>query len=129
MFATKRVYTGFGPDDGLRVLVDRLWSRGLSKADAAVDHWLKDIAPSPELRTWFGHQPSLWPEFQSRYGEELQSPERMAALERLLDLGRGDAMVTLLFGAREERYNHAVMLCELLDNRLRLPGRTVSRSP
>jgi len=129
MFATKRVYAGSRSEDGLRILVDRLWPRGLSKADAAVDHWLKDIAPSPELRTWFGHQPSLWPEFQSRYGEELRSPERIAALERLLDFGRDDAMVTLLFGAREERHNHAVMLCALLNDRLRVPDRPVSRSP
>ncbi len=129
MFVTKRIYAGSRPDDGLRVLVDRLWPRGLSKADAAVDHWLKDIAPSPELRTWFGHQPSLWPEFQSRYGEELRSPDRMAALERLLDLGRGGVVVTLLFGARAERHNHAVILCTLLNDRLRVPGRPVSRSP
>jgi len=129
MFFTKRVYAGSGPDDGLRILVDRLWPRGLSKADAAVDHWLKDIAPSPELRTWFGHQPNLWPEFQSRYREELRSPERMAVLERLLDLGRGDVKVTLLFGAREEQHNHAVMLCALLNDRLGVPGRPASRSP
>ena len=113
-FRTKRVYAPPAPEDGRRVLVDRLWPRGLSKAAAAVDLWLRDIAPSPELRRWFAHAPERWAGFQARYREELRSPERAAALHTLTEAESGGATVTLLYGAREERYNHAVMLCALL---------------
>ena len=114
-FRTKRVYAPPQAGDGLRILVDRIWPRGLSKEAAGLDLWLKDIAPSPALRTWFGHDPARWREFQARYREELKAPERAAALERLRTLGRGSQVVTLLFGAREERHNHAVMLAGLLE--------------
>ena len=116
-FRTKRVYAPQDPADGHRVLVDRLWPRGLSKDAAAVDLWLRDIAPSPELRRWFDHDPDRWAEFQTRYREELHAPERAAALESLAEAGREEPVVTLLFGAREERFNHAVMLCALLRDR------------
>lgn len=117
MLRIKRVYDPPATEDGLRVLVDRLWPRGLSKEAAAVDIWLKEIAPSAELRTWFGHEPGRWPEFQRRYGEELSSPERSAALERLRQAVREKGAVTLLFGAREETHNHAAMLREILKGR------------
>ncbi len=113
-FRTKRVYDPPDPGDGHRVLVDRLWPRGLSKDAAAVDLWLKDIAPSPELRRWFNHDPERWSEFQDRYGEELKSPERVAAFQELAEAGDRPSGVTLLFGAKDERHNHAVMLCGLL---------------
>ncbi len=113
-FRTKRVYAPPAPEDGYRVLVDRLWPRGLKKEAAAVDLWLTGIAPSPKLRTWFDHDPERWTEFQARYAEELRSPERAAALRQLAEAGEADAVVTILFGAREERCNHAVMLCGLL---------------
>ena len=113
-FQTKRVYAPPEPEDGYRVLVDRLWPRGLSKDAAVVDLWLRDIAPSPELRRWFDHDPDRWAEFQSRYRKELRAPERAAALESLAESGRDRPVVTLLFGAREERFNHAVMLCAML---------------
>lgn len=115
MVAIKRIYAPPERGDGLRVLVDRLWPRGLSKEAAAVDLWLKEIAPSSALRTWFGHDPARWAGFQERYRAELQSPERAAALERLRAAAREGGPVTLLFGAREERYNHAAMLRDLLD--------------
>jgi len=115
MVRTKRVYAPPEPGDGIRVLVDRLWPRGLSKGDAAVDLWLKEVAPSAELRTWFGHDPERWPDFQTRYRDELTAPERTAALDRLRALARERDGLTLLFGAREERYNHAVLLGTLLD--------------
>lgn len=111
---TKRVYAPADPDDGVRVLVDRLWPRGLSKDAAAVDLWLKEIAPSAELRRWFGHDPDRWPDFQARYREELTEPERATALQSLRDLVRERPAVTLLYGAREERYNHAILLGALM---------------
>lgn len=114
MFRVKRVYEAPAAEDGLRVLVDRLWPRGLAKADAYVDLWLKDIAPSKALRQWFGHDPSRWPEFQLRYRTELAEPERLIALDRLREVERDSGTVTLLFGARETRFNHAVFLCEVL---------------
>ncbi len=115
MVRLKRVYAEPGPGDGFRVLIDGLWPRGLSKADAAIDLWLKEIAPSAELRGWFAHDPERWPEFQARYREELAVPERAAALDRLRDLVREREVVTLLFGAREERFNNAVLLSTVLD--------------
>ena len=115
MVRLKRVYATPEPGDGLRILVDRLWPRGVSKGDAKVDLWLKGIAPSAELRGWFAHDPAHWEEFQARYSEELTSPERIEALARLRSLVAGEDAVTLLFGAKEERYNHAVLLATLLD--------------
>lgn len=103
----KRVYEAPSPEDGVRVLVDRLWPRGLSKEKAGVDLWLKEVAPSTELRKWFGHAPEKWDEFQQRYRQELrQHPEALARLLALLDQGR----VTLLFGAKETHFNDAVAL-------------------
>lgn len=103
----KRVYEAPSPEDGMRVLVDRLWPRGLSKEKAAVDLWLKELAPSTGLRKWFGHAPEKWEAFQQRYRQELrQQPE---ALQRLSELVAGGP-VTLLFGAKEERFNDAVAL-------------------
>ncbi len=107
----KRVYLPADPDDGLRVLVDRLWPRGLSKARAALDGWDKDIAPSDALRQWFDHAPARWEEFRKRYRAELES--RPEAVESLRALAR-QKPVTLLFGARDEARNQAVVLREVL---------------
>ena len=114
MFRIKRAYEPPAPGDGCRVLVDRLWPRGLSQDAAAADLWLKDIAPSKELRQWFGHDPARWAAFSKRYRAELEAPERAAALARLRELERERGTVTLLFGAREETYNHAALLQTLL---------------
>lgn len=103
----KRVYEAPSPEDGVRVLVDRLWPRGLSKEKAAVDLWLKELAPSTELRKWFSHAPEKWAAFQQRYQQELR--EQPEALQRLSELLAGGP-VTLLFGAKEERFNDAVAL-------------------
>lgn len=111
-FRTKRVYEPVVPDDGLRVLVDGLWPRGLKKSDAAIDHWLKDAAPSAELRRWYGHAPERWPEFRRRYAEELEG--RDEAVRFLRDAAREDT-VTLLFAARDETRNNAVALKAWLD--------------
>jgi uncharacterized protein YeaO (DUF488 family) len=103
----KRAYDPPSADDGVRVLVDRLWPRGLRKADAAIARWMKDLAPSTELRQWFGHDPERWPEFRRRYTAELRGHAR--ELEELRELARHDA-VTLVFGARDEVHNDAVVL-------------------
>ncbi len=107
----KRAYEPPSPDDGVRVLVDRLWPRGLRRADAAIHRWMKEIAPSTELRQWFGHDPQRWPEFQRRYAKELR--QQTAALDELSELARHNT-VTLVFGARDEEHNDAVALRELL---------------
>jgi uncharacterized protein YeaO (DUF488 family) len=115
MFQIKRAYEPPAPEDGYRVLVDRLWPRGLSKEAAAVDEWLKDIAPSAELRRWFGHDPKRWAEFKARYREELKSAQRSAALGRVREAARTRGSVTLLFAARDTTHNHATVLLELLN--------------
>ena len=114
MVRIKRVYAPPAPEDGYRVLVDRLWPRGLRKEAAAVALWLKEIAPSTELRRWFGHDPERWPEFVRRYQEELKAPERAAALDRLRRLQQEREVVTLLYGARDEALTHATLLKDLL---------------
>ncbi|PYD49231.1 DUF488 domain-containing protein [Novacetimonas pomaceti] len=108
---TRRVYDPPGPDDGRRVLVDRLWPRGISHERADLTLWLKDIAPSTELRKWFGHDPARWEEFRARYVAELRaSPD---AVRQILSLpGRGP--ITLLYGARDTRHNEAVVLADYL---------------
>ncbi|CAM3831431.1 DUF488 domain-containing protein [Isoptericola cucumis] len=110
-FDVKRVYEAPSDDDGLRVLVDRLWPRGLSKADAHVDRWIKEVAPSSDLRTWFGHDPARFDEFARRYREELRGSAELAELAALADDGR---QVTLLYGARDEQHNQAVVLRDVV---------------
>lgn len=107
----KRVYEPVARGDGVRVLVDRLWPRGLSKKKAAVDHWMKDVAPSAELRKWFGHDPDRWLEFKRRYKSELRQHKDLLAELRQLNRQR---TVTLVFGARDEDHNDAVVLREVL---------------
>jgi uncharacterized protein YeaO (DUF488 family) len=109
--AIKRVYEVPGRGDGTRILVDRLWPRGLSRQRARVDIWLKDIAPSTELRKWFSHDPNKWTEFQDRYRQELKSKTDL-----LLTLKEKAAKgpITLLYGAKDESHNEAVVLQELL---------------
>jgi uncharacterized protein YeaO (DUF488 family) len=110
LIRVKRVYAPAAEDDGVRVLVDGLWPRGLTKAAAAVDLWLKDIGPSRALRRWFNRDPNRWAEFKRRYAEELDAlgahSPAVAALAGAVRRGR----VTLLFGARDERHNTAVAL-------------------
>ena len=106
----KRIYAPKAPDDGVRVLVDRLWPRGISKRRAALDLWLKDAAPSTVLREWFGHRPERWAEFQRRYREELRDS---AAVEQLREISRAQR-VTLLYAARDEEHNEAAALADFL---------------
>lgn len=112
--AIKRVYLPPDKGDGQRVLVDRLWPRGVSKHDAAVDVWLKEIAPSAKLRKWFGHDPAKWDEFRKRYRAELaDNDEPIAQLRALIEEGR----VTLLYGAHDEEHNQARVLLELMEGK------------
>jgi len=111
----KRVYEPSTDDDGYRVLVDRLWPRGLSEEAADVDLWLRSVAPSTELRKWYGHDVARWPEFQARYRGELSTHGEL--LDLILDIERHRKVVTLLFGAKDESHNEAVVLLELLRDR------------
>jgi uncharacterized protein YeaO (DUF488 family) len=114
--AVKRVYAPAAPEDGLRVLVDRLWPRGLNRRQACAHLWLKEAAPSAPLRRWFGHDPRRWRRFRAQYRAELRDhPELLELLEDL----RRRSPVTLLFGARDEAHNTAVVLRELLQEKRR----------
>ena len=106
----KRAYEAASDSDGTRVLVDRLWPRGVTKAKARIDVWLKDVAPSTQLRKWFGHDPDKWTEFQRRYRAELKGSEALAELRKLAREGH----VTLVYGAKDEEHNDAVVLAKLL---------------
>ncbi|WP_066365251.1 DUF488 domain-containing protein [Neobacillus fumarioli] len=111
----KRVYEPFDEADGCRVLVDRLWPRGVSKVEARLDFWVKDAAPSSGLRKWFGHKPELFDEFRSRYLDELRTNEpQIQAVKQIMDLAE-KGMVTLLYGAKDPVHNHAVVLYEELE--------------
>ena len=103
----KRAYERPAAEDGTRILIDRLWPRGVKKAEAAIDQWMKDIAPSTELRKWFGHDPARWPEFRRRYAAEIhRHPDQLAVLRALARKGP----ITLVFAARDELHNDAVVL-------------------
>jgi len=108
-----RVYDPPGSDDGTRVLVDRLWPRGLSKAKAALDEWCKNVAPSGELRTWYNHDPDRFQEFSRRYQQELQDPERAEALEHLRGLA-AEGPLTLLTATKRADISEATVLAGLL---------------
>ena len=111
----KRAYERPSAADGTRVLVDRLWPRGIKKADAKVDHWVKELAPSTELRKWFGHDPTRWQEFRRRYAGELR--QHNDQVDRLRDLARAGP-ITLVYAAHDEIHNDAVVLRDiLLDSR------------
>ena len=110
-YLVKRIYDEPAGTDGYRVLVDRLWPRGVSKEKAALDEWLKDIAPSPELRTWFGHKPERFAEFSARYQYELASNP---AVEHVRQLADEHGAITLLYAAHDPQINHAVVLQRFL---------------
>ncbi len=111
MIKIKRIYEEPAQDDGSRILVDRLWPRGLSKDRAKVELWLKDIAPGDALRKWFAHEPEKWNEFKSRYFQELQDKKQLVDL--IVEKARSG--VTLLYGAKDEKHNNAVALKEYIE--------------
>jgi uncharacterized protein YeaO (DUF488 family) len=112
----KRIYDPPSPQDGFRILVDRLWPRGLSKEKAKVDLWLREISPSNELRKWYGHDPEKWGEFKRRYYEEIGSQQE--PLELLLKKAK-QGTITLLYGSKEEKLNNAVALKEYLEKKMK----------
>lgn len=120
MIKLKRIYEPPGEEDGHRILVERLWPRGLSKKKAAVGLWLKEVAPSSGLRRWYGHDPARWSEFKERYRAELAAQEELVAgLARMA----GEGVVTFLFAARDEERNSAVVLKEYIEERYAAGGR------
>jgi uncharacterized protein YeaO (DUF488 family) len=122
--AVKRVYESVARSDGARVLVDRLWPRGLRKADLALDDWLRNIAPSHELRKWFHASPEQWWTFRKRYLKELANPEAEKDLQQLYTLAHKRKRLTLLFASKNEEYNNATVLKELLDGMRKPPTGT-----
>jgi uncharacterized protein YeaO (DUF488 family) len=108
----KRAYDAASKDDGLRILVERLWPRGVSKQKARIDLWLKDLAPSTELRQWYGHDPARWPQFRKRYRAELKDRAELLALLKCV---AGDRTVTFVFASHDVERNSAVALRELLE--------------
>ncbi len=114
MIRVKRIYAPVAKSDGKRVLIDRLWPRGVSKQEAAVDEWLRELAPSTKLRQWFGHDPAKWNEFRRRYARELEgNQDAIAQLER----AAARRTVTLVYGAKDEEHNNAVALKLYLEDR------------
>lgn len=112
MIQLKRVYELYSKGDGYRILVDRLWPRGVSKEKAHLDLWLKEIAPTTELREWFGHDPKKWQEFEKRYKKELK--DKTELLQQLKDLEKKHKQVTLLYGAKDTERNEAIVLQKMI---------------
>ncbi|MGR3766257.1 DUF488 domain-containing protein [Rossellomorea sp. NS-SX7] len=113
----KRAYEEKSEQDGLRILVDRLWPRGRSKEELAVDHWIKQVAPSPGLRKWFNHEPDKFGEFKEKYKDELHNDEdKQSALKELKEIVEKEHKeVSLIYGAKDKSHNHAIVLKEILD--------------
>ncbi len=128
MIALKRAYAKPSAADGARVLVDRLWPRGVRKDEARIKLWLKDVAPSTELRNWFHARPSMWNEFRDRYLKELAIPTATEALDQLFELSANRKKVTLVFAAKDEEHNNAVVLKQLLEG-TKKPPHKVKREP
>jgi len=113
MLRIVRAYEPVGADDGQRILIDRLWPRGVSKSEARIDEWLKDLAPSTELRKWFGHDPSKWEQFRQRYTDELASPDKRTLLEDVARRAR-HGTITLVYSARDTEHSDVKVLEELI---------------
>jgi uncharacterized protein YeaO (DUF488 family) len=120
----KRVYEKAAAGDGVRVLVDRLWPRGITKTAARIDRWMKDLAPSDELRKWYHARPEQWLAFRKRYLEELKEPEAALALDELYEIASARKRVTLVYASREEKHNNAAVLRDLLNGMKKPPRST-----
>lgn len=113
----KRIYEDQAESDGVRVLVDRVWPRGMSKEDAKLDHWIKEIGPTSDLRKWFGHDPDKFEDFKQKYKEELKGGDQQDGLQELKDITKkNNKNVTILYASKEEKYNQASVLKEILDH-------------
>lgn len=115
MIQVKRIYDSASEDDGFRVLVDRLWPRGISKENAHINQWMKEIAPSSDLRKWFAHEVDKWNEFKARYMKELLEKEDL--INNIRDLEKEHKMVTLLYSAKDTDHNQAVVLLSVLNSK------------
>ncbi len=115
MIKIKRIYNESSSEDGYRILIDRLWARGVAKDEANMQLWMKDLAPSNELRKWFGHDPAKWGEFQAKYRDELK--DKKEAFEQIKALEKQHGTVTLLYSAKDEEHNNAVVLQSLLNGK------------
>jgi uncharacterized protein YeaO (DUF488 family) len=124
----KRVYDEPAVSDGLRILVDRLWPRGLSKQEARIDVWLRDLAPSNELRKWFHANPEQWQEFRRRYLTELKTPAAAAAIEKLYELLAQEKTISFLFASKKTEQNNATALKEFVEGMKKPPRGTGKRS-
>ncbi len=113
MIKLKRIYEKFEEDDGFRILVERLWPRGIKKEDARIDLWLKEIAPSNELRKWFSHDSNKWDEFKNRYFQELNNKKDV--VNKLLEIIKNNKNVTFLYSTKENNFNNAVALKEYIE--------------
>ena len=113
----ERIYDNPKGDNSFRILVDRLWPRGLSKDKARIDLWQKDIAPSNTLRKWFGHDEKKWDEFKRKYFKELDKKSNSEVVDRIIKLAKEHSLITLLYGTKEERFNNAVALKEYLEKK------------
>jgi uncharacterized protein YeaO (DUF488 family) len=122
--ALKRAYEKASVSDGTRVLVDRLWPRGVNKDKARIDHWLRDLSPSNELRRWFHARPAQWPAFRKKYLLELNKPEAAQDLEQLYELADKRKTITLVFASKNEEHNNATVLKELLEGMRKPPNST-----
>lgn len=111
----KRIYEDKADRDGKRILVDRIWPRGISKEDANLYEWLKEIGPTKELRQWFNHDPEKYEEFKKKYNKELQSGEQKACYDKLKDIEKNNEIITLVYAAKNEQYNQARVLKEMLE--------------
>ena len=123
MLNIKRAYEKKSSGDGKRILVDRLWPRGLSKEEAAVDEWLKDLSPSNGLRKWFGHEPGKFPEFRRKYLEELSVFEKETLLKSIAATAK-ESDITLIYSAKDIEHNNAVVLAELIEKIMREKARS-----
>lgn len=112
MIKIKRIYEKYSPDDGFRVLIDRLWPRGVSKDDAHLNFWFREIAPTNYLRKWFSHDPKRWETFKKKYIKELK--KNKPSLDKIKDLKKEHKTITLIFSAKDEQHNNAVVLSEFL---------------
>jgi len=113
----KRIYDDPADDDGARFLIDRLWPRGVSKEDAQLDGWFKEVTPTSDLRKWFGHDPDKWDEFKAAYREELS--KKGETLDELIENMNGNKNVTLLYGAKDRDHTHAIVLKNVLEERIK----------
>ncbi len=113
MITLKRVYDPLSPEDGARVLVDRIWPRGKKREDLQLYEWMKELAPSVELRKWFGHREERWEEFVQRYKQELDAPDKRARLRELRQIA-GEKGVTLLYSAKDREHNQAIVIKDML---------------